>query len=211
MNNSVGKPGEILDKRDTRANRFLLSWRSTIIDCCSLNFTSDGSFYFSSSFHTDLNIEFGVSRKQGNKLVHQEITSNEGNEAGIHFSLHPGGKVMHVKDNKSNKVLYRRKIDWFPVSKPFNLLRLFTPPMTECKPTKKTSGFIMDVPDKFESSLQLIVDIFPRNTKEHHPYKDSLWDNWGYCPHYLVRTSLLITNQKVPALIYWPDDNKLKL
>ena len=118
---------------------------------------------------------------------------------------------MHFREVYPGKILYERKINWFPVLKPFNLLFLYSPPLNACETTLKQSSFFTPVPDNYDNSILLKLDIFPRNTSQHNPIDNSLWIFWGYSPNYLVRVSFILINQKTDPLLYWPNDSELKL
>lgn len=206
--------GEIVAQTKGKTVRFILGWRGERINFGKAIFGEDGSFYFSSAFHNDVEsnpvVEWGISRLAGNQFVHEQITSTERNQKGMHFSLHPRGQVMNVREQSNGRVFFKRQLEWFPVVKPFNLLHVFSLPLKVCKKTTRTSGLIMDIPKEYEKSVELIVDLFPRDTKVHYPYK-SIWVNWGICPNYLVRASFNLSNQITPALVFWPENNILEL
>ena len=118
---------------------------------------------------------------------------------------------MHFRENYPGKIIDERKINWFPVIKPFNLLYLYSPPLDQCFFSRKQTPFFSPISVDYKNSVQVKVDIFPRDTKTHYPNKNSIWIFWGYCPDYLVRISLNYINKRVPALIYWPLGSELKL
>lgn len=56
----------------------------------------------------------------------------------------------------------------------------------------------------------MIVVVFPKEAQEHYPYSKSI-ETWGVCPNYLVRVSVVLAKRRTAALVYWPEDNELKL
>ncbi|HCR35952.1 hypothetical protein A2130_00310 [Candidatus Woesebacteria bacterium GWC2_33_12] len=209
MNNDKIEPVSKLDKKESRLG---VNWRNKWINFCSVNFTEDGSFIFSSKFHNNKEpIEVGTSRLVGQTLVNHKKEQNHIISNGCHISLHPEKQVMHFRENFPGKILYTRKFHWYPVDTPFNLLYLYSPPLDTCLADKKKCPFFTPIQDNYTSSIQLKIDLFPRDTQEHFPQKNSVWIFWGYCPRYLVRISFNLINQRVPALIYWPEDSELKL
>jgi len=203
--------GEIIGKVDKKDIRLGIHWSNSWINCCSLGFSRDNSFYFSSKFHSQGNLQFGPSILKDDHLFDQKPDQYHSVKSGFHVSLHPRGKFMHVKDNREKKILYKRKIDWYPVIAPFNLLILYSPPLDVCKLEKDKSDFYTKLPDSYKDSIQIRVDIFPRETKEHRPFIRSIWIFWGICPDYLVRVSMNLIERRTPALLYWPADKDLKL
>jgi hypothetical protein len=205
---------EITAHLDSKAANLLVKWRAQLINFGSVRLAEDGSFYFISGFHDGSyspTISFGESNLNDGKFHMQKASSSGKAPKDTHFSLHPDGQTMLFRQGHKGPVLSERKIDWFPVTKPFNMLRLYSPPLTDCLMTPKNAGLIMPVPDIYDSSLGLVIDIFPRDTTQHNPHAQSVWINFGYSPHYMVRISLNYTSQRVPALLFWPEDNQLTL
>ncbi|OGW84556.1 MAG: hypothetical protein A3A81_07140 [Omnitrophica bacterium RIFCSPLOWO2_01_FULL_45_10b] len=202
---------KVLAKVDKKQVRLGVHWNSLWLNFCSFGFSGDNSFYFSSKFHSKGQLQLGQAVLKDNHLFDQEPDQFHSVEKGFHVSLHPKGKFMHVKDNQAKKILYKREIDWYPVNRPFNLLILYTPPLETCKSEKDKSDFYTQVPDHYKDSIQIRVDIFPRETKEHHPFISSIWIFWGRCPVYLIRVSMNLIKTRTPALLYWPADEDLRL
>jgi len=202
---------EIIGKVDKKDIRLGIHWSNVWINCCSLGLSSDNSFYFSSKFHAQGRLEFGPAILKDKHLFNQKPYQYHLVEHGFHVSLHPEGQFMHVRDNQTKKIIYKREIDWYPVKHPFNLLIQYSPPLDTCKPEEDKSNFYTQVPEYYKDSIQIRVDIFPRETKEHHPFINSIWIFWGICPAYLVRVSINLVERRTPALLYWPADKVLKL
>jgi hypothetical protein len=205
------KTEEVIGKTDKKCIRLGIHWSNSWINCCSSGFSSDNSFYFSSKFHSQGELKFGYSILKNNHLFDQQPDQYHLVKSGFHVSLHPRGQFMHVKDNREKKILYKRDVDWYPVSAPFNLLILYSPPLDLCKSEKDKSDFYTQIPSSYKDSIQIRVDIFPRATKEHHPFVSSIWIFWGRCPDYLVRISMNLIKKRTPALLYWPVGSDLKL
>jgi hypothetical protein len=133
---------------------------------------------------------------------------------GVHISLHPPtdiqNGVMHFREHAPGPVLSRREIDWYPVQQAFNLIRLFTPPLDQCPVSQKRITIERHIDPDYNDSLELIVDILPRDVKEAHPYPDSA-EAWGHCPDYRIRLTIALAKQRTLGLMYWPIDGELSL
>jgi len=197
-----------VDKKDTRLG---VHWNNLWINCCSLSFASDNSFHFSSNFHIKGNLQFGSASLKDNYLYQGLPDQNHHVSNGFHTSLHPRGQCIHVKDNQTGKILFKRNIKWFPVAQPFSLLVLYSPPLDCCLTEKDRSKFNAPIPKEYKDSIQIRVDIFPKDTREHFPYIRSIWIFWGRCPEYLVRISINLLGTRTPACLYWASGNELKL
>jgi len=210
--NKSMKIEEVIKQIGKRKVRFVVSWNTKRINFCTMELMKDGSFIFSSAFHNkDSKLEYGIAKSLDGQFVKHKCINFQDNPNGVHISLHPKDQKMHFRRNSPAGILFERKINWFPVTKPFNLLYLFSPPIDSCSSTNKKSPFNIPVPNKYKESIKVKVDIFPRETKEHNPSRDSIWYFWGICPNYLVRVSFLLYNRRVPALLFWPDSKKLSL
>lgn len=203
-----------IDFKNTKGFRLVIKWGDKNIDLGNLEFKTDGSLIFISKFHSDKafdsTIQFGTSRFKDN-MFHSHIPEKSVSVTdGFHISLHPKRQKMHFRRHSPGEILYERDINWFPVQTPFNLLYFYTMPLDLCPQSKKKETFITPVDERYKDSLMLKIDILPRDTKEHFPYDKSIYVI-GYCPHYLVRISLMLAKQRTPALIYWPEDNILEL
>ncbi len=196
----------------------IIDWGDKRIYIGELQFLGNGSLVFESAFHSDKNVgqntEFGTSTfKEGKFRDHTSDTKVDVN-TGFHVSLHPPADdksgVMHFREHYPGKVLFQRTIDWFPVTVPFNLLRVFTLPLDMCVSSQKQTAPIARVDPNYKDSLEVIIDIFPKEAQEHYPYPASI-ETWGTCPDYLVRVSVVLAKQRTAALVYWPVDNELKL
>ncbi len=197
-----------------KGSNLLVEWRGRLINFGFVRMAEDGSFYFTSGFHDgsySSTIDFGTSNFKEGRFLVGPTTNTEPSAKDTHFSLHPQSQVMLLRRGHKGATLFERKIKWFPVTKPFHLLRLYSPPLTDCLPSQKVAGLRMPVPDEHEDSLELIIDIFPRGTKVHNPHTQSLWINFGFSPYYMARVTLNYSNQKTPALLFWPEDDLLEL
>jgi len=201
----------IVKKIDEKETRLGVNWRDKWINFCSVNFTKDGSFIFSSKFHNGGPIEIGSSELAKQTFVNHKKEQSHVVAGKCHISLHPEKQVMHFRENFPGKILCKREFTWFPVKVPFNLLYLYSPPLDMCLADNKKCPFFTPIPNNYTNSVQLKVDVFPRNTQEHFPNKNNIWIFWGYCPYYLVRISFNLINQRVQPLIYWPEDKILGL
>jgi hypothetical protein len=209
----VGTEPEIVAKKDGKKTRLGIHWKNGWINFCSIQFLKDGSMVFSSKFHNSApNIDIGSARqfKEGFTL-HTQSPERHELDNGCHITLHPKGQSMHLRKNSSGEILETRKINWFPVTVPFNLLTLYSLPLDLCPFDKRQPNFYAPFPDEYTNSVQVVVDVFPRQTTEHFPNQQSVWIYWGYCPDYFVRVSFNRLEQRTPALLYWPKDSNLSL
>lgn len=203
-----------IDFKNTKGFRLVIKNGNKNIDLGNLEFKTDGSLIFISKFHSDKEydstVQFGTSRFKNNQFHTHIPEKSLSVKDGFHISLHPKSQKMHFRRHYPGEILYERSINWFPVNTPFNLLYLYTLPLDLCSQSKKKETFITPVDQKYNDSLLLKIDIFPRNTKEHFPYDNSIFVI-GYCPNYLVRVSLMLAKQRTAALLYWPEGNNLEL
>lgn len=196
----------------------IIEWGENRIYLGELQFLGDGSLTFESVFHSDKsvgeNIEFGTSTLKENRFRDHATDTSASVGTGFHISLHPPKDdkpgVMHFREHNPGKILFRREIDWFPVAKAFNLVRVFTLPLDMCTDTQKRTAPLAKVDSNYKDSLEMIIDVFPKEVQEHYPYSQSI-ETWGYCPHYLVRVSVVLAKQRTAALVYWPVNSELKL
>lgn len=206
------------DIRQSKKLPIVIKWGSKRIHLGEAEFLKNGSLVFESSLHSnkkvDSTIQFGTSNFKDGKFNNKASDSTFPIGSGFHASLHPrsGGKpaAMHFREHYPGKIIDRREIDWFPVTKPFNLLRLYTLPLDLCPISQKQSTVITGIDTNYNDSLEIVVDIFPRETETHYPKAKSA-EIWGVCPNYLVRVSIILAKQRTPALIYWPIDDRLEL
>lgn len=211
--NIIYSTPEVISKKDGKNLRILLEWRKKRINFGTLTFVEkDASLYFTSAFHngpgaTEIELGWLSTKELPENLFSKEVAENI---QGTHISLHGKGQVMHMRENNSGKILASRRLQWYPVFTPFNLLHVFSPPLVQCPETSRISGIINKIPDEYENSVKLKIDIFPRNTKIHQP-EMAIWENWGYSPNYFVRTSILLPKVNTPALILWPHNEDLSL
>jgi hypothetical protein len=204
---------EVIAKKDGKKTRLGIHWRKKWINFCSVQFLKDGSLVFTSKFHNSapiINIGSARQIKEGFTL-HTQTPEQHELDQGCHISLHPRGQSMHFRKNSGGKILHTRAIKWFPVVAPFNLLCLYSLPLDMCVFDNKQQNFFAPFPDEYTNSVQVVVDIFPRQTTEHFPHQQSVWIYWGYCPDYLVRITFNRLEQRTPALLYWPTDSNLTL
>lgn len=206
------------DVRQSKKMPIVIKWGEKRIYLGEAEFLKDGSLIFESSQHSSkeagATIEFGVSNFKDSGFHNSPADNVKLAGSGHHISLHPPKDnklgVMHMREHSPGNILYRREIDWFPVTKPFNLLRLFTLPLDVCPISQKVPTVITAVDPNYKDSLEVIIDIFPPDTEQHHPIDKSA-EIWGVCPNYLVRVSIALAKQRTAALIYWPEDSKLEL
>ena len=177
-----------------------------------IEFLKDGSLVFKSKFHGSLDygetIEFGNANLIKNQFLNTPSDNVREIGKGFHISLHPAKEnkpaVMHFREHYPGKILYRCEFDWFPVLKSFKLIHMFTMPLDICSVTEKKATIEKCISPGYKDSLELIVDIFPTETKQHHPYLNSI-EIWGTCPEYRVRISIMPSKQRTAALIYWQE------
>lgn len=206
------------DIRQSKKLPIVIKWGDERIYLGEAEFLKDGSFIFESSLHSSkevgATVEFGTSNFKDSKFTNSPPDNTRAVGTGFHISLHPPKDdkrgVMHLREHYPGVILYRREIDWFPVTKPFHLLRVFTLPLELCPTSQKRPTVITAIDPNYTDSLEMVVDIFPRNTEEHHPIAGSA-EIWGVCPDYLVRVSIALAKQRTPALIYWPADDRIEL
>lgn len=199
---------DIIKQISQKQVRLGLLWNNSFINFCTIGFTGDNTLIFASKFHKkDGLIEIGTSTAYQSRLIGQKDIDKYEIKNGFHVSLHPQGQVMHLRENPQGKVLSEKKFNWFPVRKPFHLLSLFSPPLDECVKSRKPTPFLAPVPQGYEDSILLKVDVFPINATQHIPYTTSIWMFWGHCPEYWVRVSFILTNQRGSPIIYWPIDD----
>jgi hypothetical protein len=192
--------------------RLGVHWRGQWINFCSLGFLADGSLVFSSKFHnSSAQISLGSAKltDAGFTSLKEEVTHPVGK--GFHVTLHPQAQAMHLRKHSPGNILFTRKLEWFPVSTPFNLLRLYSPPLPNSVGDTKSPHFFAPFPDEYENSIEVVIDVFPRDMKEHYPSVAREYMYWGYCPHYFVRVSFNKLAQKTPALIFIQAGSELKL
>jgi len=203
--------------KDSKNFRLVVKWGMENIDLGNIQFSKDGSLVLISKFHSDKNIgsavECGTTRFKYNKFDSHTPEKSFPVENGFHISLHPGKSgcpKMHFRRHYPGEVLCERKFNWFPVEKPFNLLYFYTMPLDLCEKSEKKETFITPIDFNYKDSLLLKIDILPRDIKEHFPYNKSIYV-LGCCPNYFVRISVLLAKQRTVALLYWPEDEELKL
>jgi hypothetical protein len=206
------------DVRQSKKLPIVIKWGSKRIYLGEIEFLKDGSLVFESSLHSSKDVgatvEFGTSNFKDGQFSNVAPDTSIPIGTGFHISLHPAVKdksgAMHFRKHYPGKVLYRREIKWFPVKVPFNLLHVYTLPLDMCPTSLKQPTVITVIDPRYNDSLEMVVDVFPRDTETHRPIVGSA-EVWGFCPDYLVRVSLMLAKQRTPALVYWPVDDKLEL
>ena len=198
---------DIIKKITKKQIRLGLLWHNSFISFCTLGFTADNSFIFSSNFHIREGLlEIGTTKVYKNQQMKHLGSNSCEIKNGCHISLHPRGQVMHIRENQNGPVLSEKTFNWFPVKKTFHLLSLHSPPLDECEKSKKTTPFLAPAPQDYKDSILLQVDIFPKETKQHFAHPKTIWFFWGYCPEYLVRVSFILSGQRCSAILFWPVD-----
>ena len=215
---SAGSDNEQLVLRNSKKLPIVVGWGDKRIHLGELEFLKNGALVFESRLHNDASIgtitEFGKSNFKDNKFHNSDADQIVSLGRGFHVTLHPpeGTKpaAMHYREHYPGDVLFRREIDWFPVKTAFNLLRLYTMPLDMCPSSEKQVTIEKGIDPNYKHSLELVVDVFPRDVKSAHPYPECA-EAWGHCPQYRVRLSMMLAKQRTPALIYWPEDSELSL
>jgi hypothetical protein len=188
-----------------------IHWKEKWIHFCNIKFLSDASLVFSSNFHNSANdIECGSAISKDNFFINNLVENSRDIEGGFHVTLHPRDNVMWLRKS-SGEIPERREFLWFPVTKPFNFLYFYSPPLETCSSSTKSPDFFTPISDLYTNSLLMKIDIFPRFTENQNSYTNILWTWWGWCPEYLVRASLISVDQKTPAMLYWQNDSCLDL
>lgn len=144
---------KIVKKYDKRKARLGINWNNGWIDFCSVDFKSDGTFIFVSKFHSG-NIEFGNAKLENNSFQNQEKDNTISIKNGCHISLHPQKQIMHFRENYPGKIIDERKINWFPVTKAFNLLYLFSPPLDQCTFSDKPTPFFSPISTTYKTAYK---------------------------------------------------------
>lgn len=204
----IDSMSDVIKKISKKRVRLGLRWNDAFINFCTVVFTSDNTFIFTSGFHNEKGaLEIGTSRVFQGQFIGAQALETHQITNGCHISLHPREGVMHLRENPRGRVLSEKKFDWFPVGKPFQLLRLYSPPLDECPKSSKSSPFLAPIPTNYHDSILVTIDIFPRIAKQHFPNSQSVWIFWGFCPEYLVRASFILARRRTPAIICWPVDD----
>jgi hypothetical protein len=199
------KPGTIVKKVDKKDVRLGVHWNNKWINFCTLDLKRDNSLIFISKFHQEGNLGFGTSNLAKNNFINHQQTDYHEIKNGCHISLHPKKQVMHFKESSTGKILFERKMNWFPVIKPLKLLYLYSPPLDLCDESDKSTQFFTPIPNNYKDSIQVKVDIFPKNTMEHYVPRTAAWIFWGSNTEYLVRVIFNLIGQRVTSRIYWPN------
>lgn len=190
-----------LERIDKKSTRILFSWRGELFAFGTIELKSDGSLFFSSAFHSTPEITTGEFRTQGNLFIDSKERLSEKINSSTHVSLHPGNQKIHFKTNDGLNILETKK-NWFPVKKHFRLFNLISLPINLCKSVKKT-GVKIIVPDDYLDSIEMFVDIYPRDTREYVPVVPALMYVEGFCPDYFLVCTFVKSNQRVLPVIYW--------
>jgi hypothetical protein len=197
---------KVLEKKDGKSTRFLLSWRGLLFPFGTIEFKRDGSLMFSSAFHNTPEkypiITTGEFHREGNLLIDPSGGKPKKIESYNHVSLHPRNQTVHFTTNTGFKFLETKK-NWFPVKEHFRLLNFISPPMDLSKSVDK-SGIKITVPDDYTDSIEMLIDIHPRDIAEYSQIVPALSYVEGFCPDYLLICTFVKSNQRVAPVIYWP-------
>jgi hypothetical protein len=204
--------------RESKKLPIVVWWGEKPIHIGEIEFLTDGSLVFDSKLHNEsvVNgpVQIGTSSFIDNQFQNHIPDEMINVSTGVHISLHPPtdtqNGVMHFREHAPGPVLSRREIDWYPVHQAFNLIRLFTPPLDQCEASQKRITIERHIDPGYNDSLELIIDIFPRDVKEARPYPNSA-EAWGHCPDYRARLTITPANQRTMGLMYWPIDGELSL
>jgi hypothetical protein len=201
-----------IENQTTKSSlRLLLKWRDTIINFGTFEFKKDGSLIYSSAFHADLlkypMIEIG-RWKNTDALGNPE--KRVPNTTGIHVSLHPKDQILHIRENGGKRDLIGKKMNWFPVKEQFLLLKVISPPLDECIPSKKEKDFRIEVADQYTDSVEVWVRILPwADNLDFHPQPDKDLVQWVLGSHrnyYWVVCGVFRSNRRSPAALFYPND-----
>ncbi len=199
----------ILNEKYKKGIRLLVSWRGFMINFGTFTFRKDGSLIYSPSFYNDYAkypiLKIGYWNETTKKDYGEKPVANK---KGIHVSLHPDPSILHLRqtDEKGkSQTILRKQLNWFPVKKPFLFLRVISPPLDQCMPTKRSSGFQMRIPDNYTGSMEFLIRIFPRSTIIVPVLKKSIYHTFGYCPDYWVCCDFILSNQRSDPTILWPE------
>lgn len=206
---------DIIASKHGKESRLVVCYKGRLLEVAKLSITSGGSFVFSLTSPTSNVINLGsIAVSPGQKQIcpsqHETTIQVEG---GFHFSLHPPSKInpklgntVHIRSNATiNKkgAVYDSVINnWYPVDTPRNVLNFYTAPMEKLIETKKTSRFVIPVPDTHIGSLRGKVDFYPRNTQTITRYKSCFNEIHGFCPDYRILISFFLHRPTEPALLY---------
>jgi|GEM_PF-2375447 len=215
---SVERKSQQVYEKQGKTLPLVIEWGDRSIYLGVVQFLGDDSFIFKVGSHNsknaDLPVELGSSVMLDGSFINRPPETLQAIGRGLHISLHPPTQsqqgVMHFRENAPGPVLSRRYIEWFPVTTPFRLLHFFTLPLDTYSHSTKTVTIINSIESSYKDSLEIIFDIFPRDTEKAHPYIDS-FEIWGTSPSYRVRISIVQSGSRTPEIIYWPVDNKLEL
>lgn len=202
---------KVIAKVDRKYAKLGVHWRGSWINFCSLRFTRENSFYFSSKFYYQGQLQSGTSDLKDNTFCDKKPDGYFAVKNGFHISLHPKGQVMHLKDHATKAIIDERKINWHPVKKAFNFLLLFSPPLDMCQTEKDKSDFNAPIDEQYKDSIRLKLDIYPTETKEHLLSTDSIWVFWGFCPDYKICISMDYARCRTETILYWPENSILSL
>lgn len=204
--------------RQSKKLPIVIKWGDKCIYLGEAEFLKDGSLVFEAELYVGKGagetIQLGISNFKEGRFFNKPPDTSVQVGSGLHVSLHPTIDdrvgVMHFREHYPGNVLHRREIDWYPVITPFNLLHVFTHPIEMLPTSSKQQTVMTPIDPAYKESLEIVVDIFPRDAETHHPIKGSA-EVWGVCPDYLVRISIGLTGERSLGLIYWPMDSNLEL
>lgn len=173
----------------------------------------DGLFAFRSIFHqkNNLPILWGYANIKNNNF-NLSLANKKEYEDDLHVTLHPPDKKhdgeMHVRStNKEILDQNRRRIDWFPVKKPFNLFHFYTPPIDSLTPYQNKLDFSVIIPDEQIGSIVVRVDIVPPNIGVTVPPGSLV----AYTPHFIAIMGFFVSPDRLSATIIWPAGSDLSL
>lgn len=198
----------ILDEKYNKRIRHLVSWRGFKINFGTFEFRKDGSFVYAPSFYNDYDKYSILKTGSWNEVTGKDsVEKSIVNKKGIHVTLHPDANILHLRqigERGKSQTILRKQINWFPVKRPFIFIKVISPPLDKCMLTEKSSGFRMGIPDDYTDSIEVLVRIFPRSTKQMPILKNSIYNTFGYCPDYWVCCDFILLNRRSHPAILWP-------
>lgn len=198
------------NRRDVRIG---LSWRGNNYRIASASWSMEGLFVFRSAFHkgSKTPIMWGYANFKDNKFNLSESTT-QAYPNDLHVTLHPPDKThdgkMHVRaTNEEILPENKRHIDWFPVTKPFNLLHFYTPPIDTMPQYSGKLDFLITIPDEIPNSVVVRIDILPPSKMIPLPAATLIANT----PHFLAIMSFFASTDRLEATILWPTSPELSL
>lgn len=198
---------EIIEKQNIR---LLLGWRGKLYKFATIERKRDDSLEFFPSSHNKSTepIEFGKTQLEQNKFNLNDIEKIQYSIHTLHLSLHPKKQVLHVRENYPGNIIHSRSIQWYPVTKAFNILQFYSLPIDLSEETVK-KGLIIKVPDEYTDSIGMIVNLYPPKTTHVISYENMIDEVHGIWPNYQVHATFFLTNQRTPATLIWSEESFL--